>query len=128
MSAASASAFLESAINQRLAELRRECALARHMVRDQRRCHWGWWPTAEADRRRAIRGSQRRVREAEQALRAFIAEHRPLMGSEWPGTDHGRLCWDSFIGGLPIDLHFCQQPENHDGHHADQAGAWRQRK
>lgn len=118
------SRYVAAAIDAELDRLRRSLAVARYRVHDARRCHWGWWPTAEGERCLAIRRLREQVRQAERELRRHIAEHRPLMAPTWVGNDHGRLCWHAFRGGRPIDLHYCQRPEGHDGNHANDLGAW----
>ena len=46
-----------------------------------------------------------------QDLRDFLeraAAYTLTPGADWIGNDHGRLCWAPFLGGLPIDQHYCQ--------------------
>lgn len=118
------STFVADQIRARLEILRHACAVARIAVRDAFRGKWGdgkYWQDRQAE---AQIERPKDVITADKALSDFIAEHRPIMGAEWPGTDHGRLCWAPYCGGYPIDQHYCQREENHEGHHADENGAW----
>ena len=117
--------FLADAINSRLAELREKVALCRHFVNKWRnQTYWDESKNSQHKRVRFIREQMRETRIAEQALKDFIAEHRSLMGPEWIGNDHGRLCWGWFLGGRPIDQHYCTQPEGHTGFCQDDKGSW----
>lgn len=131
------SQFIEDAINARLAELRYQCGLQRQHLKNANGRRWSGAPRADPDhpsswdlywegkQAQAQVSSQEDVRAADQALAEFISEQRPIMGPDWIGNDHGRLCWDSFLGGLPIAQHYCQLPEGHEGNHADASGGWR---
>lgn len=122
---ASCSGFIADAINDRLHELRLEVALHRHFVNQWRnRTYWDESKDSQHKRCRFIREQMRETRIAEDALRAFIAEHRSLMGKDWIGNDHGRLCFSWFMGGRPIDMHYCSEPEGHDGFCQSDKGSW----
>ncbi|WP_437224950.1 hypothetical protein SH661x_001927 [Planctomicrobium sp. SH661] len=116
--------LLAQAVNDRLAELRMDLANKRYWIRNGRRVHWGPWPGAERERRQVLAERRTEVQLAERELKEFIARYRPLMGPDWIGNDHGRLCWNFFRGGLPIGRHFCQLEEGHEGHHCDEEGGW----
>jgi len=121
---------LKAQIEKRLKELRYDCGLQRVYLRHaqgprrwsgcQRRNpdkpdSWElYWENLQA---KAQEERPKDVAAADARLAAFIAESRPIMGAEWPGTDHGRLCWSPFCGGLPIDQFYCQEAENHAGSH-----------
>lgn len=124
----SGSAFLQRAINNELERLREKCAVARCILRRQLRVHpdnWGGSPEqSRKSRAENIPKSEARIEAADAALAAFVSEHRPMMPPDWIDTDHGRLCWDDFLGGSPIDQHYCHLPEGHDGPHQDAAGTW----
>lgn len=129
------SSFLRDAVEKRLAELRADCALKREIKRNAFKGRWAngsrttkereadyapsdkYWDDRQAA---AQEKATRELEEADAVLAAFIVEHRPMMGSEWIGNDHGRLCWGSFLGGMPIDTHYCQREEGHDGNCADE--------
>lgn len=114
------SEFIKQQINKRLAELRADCALQREHVRNAFDFKWGqgqYWDDRQSE---AQRDRPKDVANADKTLADFIAEHRPIMGADWIGNDHGRLCWDSYLGcldGNPIDNHYCQLPEGHEGYH-----------
>ena len=129
---ATGSAFLRDAIEKQLAKLRADCAVKREIKRNAFGRRWAlaggrgestdkYWDDRQAA---AQRESTEAVEAAERALVAFIAEHRPFMGADWIGNDHGRLCWAPFLGGLPIDQHYCQCAEGHEGNHCNAKGAW----
>jgi hypothetical protein len=135
--ASSGSAFVRDAINKRLEELRGVCALKRELVRQAFGRGWSGakpqdppsdWDKYWADLQSAAqRDRPKDVEAADKALADFIAEHRPIMGADWPGTSHGRLCWAGFlgcIGGRAINHHYCQRDEGHDGPHEDAEGQW----
>lgn len=128
--------FIKSQIEKRLKELRYNCGLQRLHLRNAHGRRWSgcarqdpekpssWdlhWETLQAQ---AQIDRPKDVAAADKTLADFIAEHRHLMGADWPGTDHGRLCWSDYCGGLPIDQHYCQREEGHEGHHAIESGAW----
>lgn len=128
--------FIKQQIDKRLKELRYNCALQRLHVRNAFGPRWSgcqrqdpnkpssWdlhWENLQAQ---AQVERPKDVSAADKALADFIAEHRPLMDPTWPGSDHGRLCWAPFTGGLPIDQHYCQREEGHGGFHCDGVGAW----
>lgn len=120
---------LKQLIEQRLRELRRECALQRLHLRNAHGPRWSgcprqdpgnpsswdlYWEGLQAE---AQRERPKDVARADQRLAEFIAESRPFMGNDWPGTDHGRLCWSPFCGGMPIDQYYCSLEEGHSGPH-----------
>lgn len=118
------SEFLRRKISERLHELRIAVAIPRHVIREWRQ---GWVePTRywQARKFECIGRLRAEIKNAERELRDFIADHRSIMGPEWIGNDHGRLCWDSFLGGLPIDQHYCQLEEGHDGFCSGETFAW----
>lgn len=131
-----ASPFVREQIEKRLKELRENCALQRLHLRNAHGRRWSgcersdrnnpsswdlYWENLQAE---AQRERPKWVEAADKQLSDFIAEHRPLMGADWVGNDHGRLCWAPYCGGRPIDQHYCQLDEGHEGAHADQSGAW----
>lgn len=119
-------------INAKLAELRRACELARQAMRDAFGRRWSGCNRQNSDKpsswdlhwenRQAEARIQRPldVEARERELAEFIAESRLVMGPDWIGNDHGRLCWEPYLGGMPIAHHFCQREEGHDGNHADE--------
>lgn len=146
------SAFLREAIEKRLKELRDDCAVKREIKRNAFAYRWArrsrsteenardcgpsdkYWDDRQAE---AQRNSTAELEHADQALADFIAEHRVLMPPDWIGNDHGRLCWAPYLGGYPINQHYCQRKEGHEGNHADEwpetrwacehpAGSWPQ--
>jgi hypothetical protein len=128
----SASTVVAKAINKRLTELREDCAVKRILVRSAFGHRFSGCPRANPEKpsswdlhweglqakAQVERPLERDAADAE--LAAFIVEHRPLMGDDWIGNDHGRLCWEPYLGGLPIDQHYCQREEGHEGNHADE--------
>lgn len=66
------------------------------------------------------------VEKADMELAEFIAYHRAGMGPDWIGNDHGRLCWAPYLGGMPIDQHYCQKAEGHTDAHGNHRGEWPQ--
>jgi len=126
-------------VHAKLAELRRACAVARELKFKAFERRWAinarsnqenarnfstsdlYWDERQA---KAQASTTKAVAEADQALSDFIGEHRELMGQDWIGNDHGRLCWGSFLGGLPIDFHYCQEEENHEGFCQGKTGSW----
>lgn len=138
---ADCSSFVRVSIDAKLADLRKKCALARESKRTAFGRRWAlsarstkenacdfspsdlYWDERQS---RAQSSSLLSVDEADKALADFVAEHRALMGPDWIGNDHGRLCWASFLGGLPIDRHYCQDEENHTGFCQGDKGAWPQ--
>lgn len=130
---AQASEFLRGAIDEKLAELREACAVKRQIKRNAFGRRWALNARGTAENERNSGSSDKYwddcqavaqtnavadLAAADKALADFIAEHRPLMGVDWIGNEHGRLCWEPFLGGLPIDQHYCQREEAHDGNHA----------
>ncbi len=113
--------LIAGAINARLAELQRVCAIERHVLHENRRAHYE--PYEERRRHINIRNCRQRVREAERALAAHVAKYRHIMGDGW-APHAGRLCWSSVLGGMPIDQHYCDKPEGHDGPHSTPKGCW----
>jgi hypothetical protein len=122
------SSVVREAIEKRLEELRADCAVKREIKRNAYGRRWAlaggndassqkYWDDRQAA---AQEKSTLEVDAADMALVEFIAEHRPLMGSDWIGNDHGRLCWSGYLGGMPINQHYCQREENHDGNCADE--------
>lgn len=130
------SSFLREQIEKRLKELRYNCGLQRLHLRIAHGPRWSgcqrrnpekpdswelYWEELQA---KAQQERPKDVEAADKALVDFIAEHRPLMGDDWIGDDHGRLCWSPFLGGRPIDQHYCQREEGHTGTHGNELGAW----
>lgn len=123
---------LQEIIDKRLAELRSVCCIKRQCVRNAFGRRWAGCPRRNPDKpdswdlhweNRQAQAQIERPKEvvvADKALADFIAESRPIMGPRWIGNDHGRLCWADYLGGLPIDHHYCQREEGHDGNHADE--------
>jgi len=130
--------FIKQQIEKQLAKLREDCGLQRLHLKNAHGPRWSGCPRRDPDhpsswdkhwedlQAQAQIDRPKDVAAADKALSDFIAEHRPIMGADWPGTDHGRLCWSDFLGGLPIDQHYCQREEGHDGRHADFVAAWPQ--
>lgn len=113
--------LIAGAINARLAELQRVCAIARYHVRECRRGHYE--PYEERRRHVSIRRFRAAVRHAERALAEHVAKYRPLMGDTW-APNKGRLCWSNVCGGMPLKEHYCDLPEGHDGPHSVPEGTW----
>lgn len=124
--------ILRDAINQKLAELRKDCALQRLHLKNAFGRRWSgcqrqdpekpsswdlYWENLQAE---AQRERPKDVEAADKALADFIAECRVIMGPDWIGNDHGRLCWATYLGGMPIDTHYCVREEGHAGNHADE--------
>lgn len=130
------STFLRQKIEDRLVELRYDCGLQRLHLRNAHGPRWSgcqrrnpdkadsWEQHWEDLQAKAQMERPKDVEAADKALKDFILEHRPFMGADWPGTDHGRLCWSPFLGGIPIDQHYCQREEAHSGPHRNEAGEW----
>lgn len=130
--------FLKQQVEKRLKELRHNCELQRLHVRNATEKRWALAGRAKSDVPDSydkywddLQASEKAKREndlqvADKELAGFISEHRPLMGADWPGTDHGRLCWAPFLGGCPIDQHYCQKAEGHNGNHGNHLGEWPQ--
>jgi hypothetical protein len=134
----SCSAFLRDAVEKQLEKLRSDCAVKRLIKRNAFGRRWAlsgrgkvdepsssdkYWDDRQAA---AQHKSTEELESADQTLTDFIAEHRQMMGADWIGNDHGRLCWAPFAGGLPIDQHYCQMNEGHEGNHCNHLGAWPQ--
>lgn len=129
------SSFLREAIDKKLKELRDSCAVKREIKRNAFGRRWAF-ASRSTKEMEADSGSSDKywddlqdaakiettaeVEAADKALADFVAEHRSMMGAEWIGNDHGRLCWAPYCGGMPIDQHYCQREEGHDGNHADE--------
>ena len=113
--------LIAMAINTRLSELQRACAIARLLVHENRRAHYE--PYEERKRHVNIRSNRKKVQNAERALSEHNAKYRSIMGDDW-APNSGRLCWASVLGGSPIDRHYCDQPEGHDGPHSTPKGCW----
>jgi len=121
------SPFITDAVEKELRKLRDQCSYLKNSVRsyehtlhhtrtnDRPNKHRDYH-IAEAEKNLA--GGQERLNQALQTLAAFIAEHRPIMGPEWIGNDHGRLCWHN------ISSNFCQLQEGHDGPHRNEKHFW----
>lgn len=120
---------LKLQIEKRLKELQHDCALKRLYLRQAFGPRWSgcarmdpdkpssWdlhWENLQAE---AQRQRPKDIAAADKKLADFITESRAIMGSDWPGTDHGRLCWSPFCGGMPIGQFYCELPEGHDGPH-----------
>lgn len=135
LAAASGSGFLREAIEKKLKELRADCAVKRLIKHNAFGSRWARRGRSDEENRRdcgpndkywddkqaeAQRTAVAEVLAADKALADFIAEHRPIMGADWIGNDHGRLCWAHYLGGYPIDQHYCQREEGHDGNCADE--------
>lgn len=120
------STFIKESIAKKLIELRYQCGLQRLHVRGANVKSWGdgeYWERClrEEKIKRPIDRDA-----ADKALAGFIAEHRAIMGPDWIGNDHGRLCWSDYLGGAPIDQHYCQKPEGHEGPGGNEIGVWPQ--
>lgn len=133
------SGFVRESIESRLAELRADCALKRHIQRSAFGRRWAnssrteeemdrdngpqdaYWDELQASaQKKAVADTAG----ADAVLAAFIAEHRHFMGPDWIGNDHGLLCWHSITAGQPIATHYCQLEPGHSGPHADEHGRW----
>lgn len=120
---------LASVIEQNLHVLRHDCALQRLHLRNAHGPRWSGCPRKDPDKpsswdlywenlqAEAQRERPKDVAAADKRLADFIAESRKVMGPDWPGNDHGRLCWSPFFGGLPINQFYCQLQEGHTGPH-----------
>lgn len=128
----SAPSFIRDAINKRLAEMRRICAIKKEGVRHAQdpKSYWGddyggssYWRDLKAkcaaERPVELAGLLKEMAD-------FIAEHRPAMGADWVPDGHGCLCWAPYLGGIPIDQHYCDREEGHTGPHRCTRGAWPQ--
>jgi hypothetical protein len=133
------SAFLREQIKKRLAELRYKCGLQRLYLRHATGRRWAYGSRSSAEMERdygssdkywdetqakSKRDAEAGIELADKELADFIAEHRTLMGSDWVGNLHGKLCWSPYSGGRPIDQHYCQKPVGHDGQHGNEKGEW----
>lgn len=119
--------FIQSAIREHLGELRHICAEKRH--------HLSIRPSQLEDietnpqTRAWLDWAQQEIKNADSALAAFIAEHRPFMPGGWIDNNHGRLCWNAHAcfsrTSPPIaEVHYCDWNEGHDGAHSNHLGAW----
>lgn len=127
------SPFILDAVEKELRKLRDQCSYLKgsmpsyehnlHYVRNNDRPdkHRDYH-IAEAEEN--LRGVKERLAHAHQVLADFIAEQRPIMGAEWIGNDHGRLCWHHHFSHFPISSHYCQLPEDHEGDHDDGRCQW----
>ncbi len=128
--------FLKEQIEKQVKKLRADCAVKREIKRNAFGRRWAlasrghpdkpdgsdkYWDDLQA-KEQVTRTED--LANADKTLAGFITEHRSFMGPDWIGNDHGRLCWCPFLGGTPIDQHYCEREENHDGPHADSAFAW----
>jgi hypothetical protein len=122
------SAFMQTAINAELERLRETCRVERYILKSQKSVHpdnWGGSPEhSRKTRSEEIPKTEARLSAADSALAQFVREHKALMPPDWVANDHGRLCWNSFLGGRPIGCHYCDLPEGHDGPHSDEDGNW----
>jgi hypothetical protein len=126
------SVFVRESIEKQLKQLRYNCCLQRLHLRNAHGPRWSGQPRRNPDKpdswdlhwenlqAQAQITRAKDVKEADEELTGFIAEHRPIMGSDWIGNDHGRLCWADYLGGYPIDHHYCQREEGHEGNHGDE--------
>lgn len=126
------SQFLKEAVEKELRVLRAHCATVKYGLdhATDPKSYWGtdtgsstYWADMKA---KAAVDRAVELEEAYAKLASFIAEHRDLMGPDWIGNDHGRLCWASYLGGMLIAFHHCQCDEGHEGNHANDIGAWPQ--
>lgn len=120
---------LKAQIEKRFKELRYDCGLQRLHCRNAFGRRWSGCQRENPDKPsqwdlhwenlQSAAQVQRPldVAAADKRLADFISESRLIIGAEWPGNDHGRLCWSPFCGGMPIDQHYCQLEEGHDGPH-----------
>lgn len=125
----SAPSFVRDAINKRLAEMRRSLAIKKEGIRHAQdpKSYWGsdspgstYWADMKA---RCAAERPIEYAAALQELADFIAEHRPLMGSDWVPDGHGRQCWAQF---QHYRIYYCERPEGHEGNCACSKGAWPQ--
>lgn len=124
--------LLRDSIENQLANLRETCAIKRLHLRNAHGPRWSGCPRRNPDKpdswdlhwenlqATAQIECPKEVERADKDLADFIAIHRPVMGPEWIGNSHGRLCWEPYLGGFPIDRHYCQREEGHEGNHADE--------
>lgn len=130
------SAFVREQIEKQLAALRADCALQRLHLANAHGPRWSgckrenpdkpssWdlhWENLQA---KAQLERPKDVAAADKRLADFIAEHRAIMGPDWIGNDHGRLCWGNYFGGIPIGQHYCQREEGHEGNCSNEIGSW----
>ena len=113
--------FLQRSAIGELARLRGELALHRGVLRDQRRHFWERDRAWQVKKFEAIKETKLRIQKAGKSLTDFVHHHKIFIGDV---PNKGRLCWHCFLGGLPIDTHYCQLPEGHDGSHCNSVGAW----
>lgn len=125
LAGATGSAFVREAIMQRLKELRTECALRLGMLEDSKTGFWEPSKYWQDMRVKTILEGKEKAHNALKSLEDFVAEHRPIMGAAWMRKHNGRLCWAKYLGGYPIDTHYCIRPEGHKGRHHDTVGWWR---
>ena len=122
------SAFMQSAIKAELERLRKTCRVERCVLKGQKSVHpdnWGGSPEhSRKTRAEEIPKTEERLAAADTALAQFVCENKSMMPADWIENDHGRLCWDGFLGGRPIGYHYCKLPEGHDGPHSDEDGNW----
>lgn len=113
--------FIQTAIVNEFNRLRSELALHRGVLRNMRRSFWEPDHYCQTKRWKAIEEEKVVIRTCELALDQLLVEYKDIVGNP---PNKGRLCWDSFTGGQPIDIHYCTLPEGHSGHHSDSQGAW----
>lgn len=130
--------LIKQTIEDKLAALRSNCALQRWHVRVAFGRRWSGCPRKDPANPSSwdlhwenlqLKAQEERpkdVLKADQDLADFIAECRPIMGADWLGNDHGRLCWEPYTGGRPIGHHYCQKAEGHKGDHGNEVGEWPQ--
>ena len=117
LAAASGSGFLREAIEKKLKELRADCAVKRLIKHNAFGSRWARSGRSDEENRRdcgpndkywddkqveAQRTAVAEALAADKALADFITEHRPIMGADWIGNDHGRLCWAHYLGGYEM--------------------------
>lgn len=121
------STVVREAIEKKLKELQQDCCIRKEWMRQT---HDDWfWGSSDEGKRKQEEAKIERPKDYEAALKTlstFVEEHRPLMGDDWPETPGGRKCWAPYLGGMPIDQHYCQMEEGHEGHHCDSRIKWPQ--
>lgn len=118
------SEFLKKAIRGELEQLYHKCALLRGILQDQRQAYWGDGREWALKKIKGLKETSREIRSAEQGVKDHIREHAAIMGGEWENIPN-RLCWNKFLGGQPIGVHYCNLPEGHEWHHQDDIGSWK---
>jgi hypothetical protein len=110
-----------TAVREHLQKLRYELALMRGVLRYSRRHHWGQDRYWQVKKYQSQQEYKQRIAAAARELSAFIRVHEWVLGDV---PNNGRLCWHCFTGGLPIDTHYCELPEGHEGDHQNAIGKW----